>query len=219
MELSFNADLISSIMIVFLSGFVVSLGPCCLPSVIFVGAYVTGKKDISKWQSFLIALSFVAGMVIILTGFGLLAGELFSYFEQGGIFYYSVAAVLLIMGLWQMGVLEIHLPFTQKTENIKVKSQYLKAFIIGIPFGIIASGCTLPITFGILTYASAKGSAFIGALLMFSYSIGKSIPAILVGTFSGFLMKLKFVTKYYNIVQMAMGCILIVLALYFIWIA
>lgn len=219
MALDFNADLISAIIIVFLSGFLVAVGPCTLPSIVFVGAYVTGKKDITKRQSFLVALSFVSGMVIILTGLGFLAGEILSNIEPGSIFYYSMAIILVIIGLWQIGVLEIHIPFIIKTEKIKVKSEYLKAFLIGIPFGVIASSCTLPITFGVLTYAAAKGSAFIGGLLMFSYSVGKSIPVILVGTFGGFLKNVRFFTKHYNIVQIVMGFILIALALYFIWIA
>lgn len=219
MELSFDADLISAIIFVFISGFLVALGPCTLPSIVFVGAYVTGKTDISKKQSFLISLSFVSGMVIILTAFGLLAGEIFSNIDPGGLFYYIIAAILVFMGLWQIGVFEIQLPFCAKPENIKVKSEYLRSFLIGIPFGVIASGCTLPITFSILTYASAKGSAFFGAILMFSYSIGKSIPAILAGTFGGFLKNIKFITKHYNIVQFIMGCTLIGLAIYFIWTA
>ena len=89
--------------------------------------------------------------------------------------------------------------------------------MIGIPFGISASPCSMPITASVLAYSALKGSAIYGMLLMFTYSIGRSIPLLVVGTFTGLLNNLKFLSKYQETIEKASGVILILLALYFIW--
>ncbi|WP_416358851.1 cytochrome c biogenesis protein CcdA [Desulforamulus putei] len=40
---------------------------------------------------------------------------------------------------------------------------------MGIPFAIIASPCTTPITATVLAYAAAKGSMWYGFSLLFTY--------------------------------------------------
>ena len=52
---------------------------------------------------------------------------------------------------------------------------------------------------------------------MFTYAIGRSIPLLVVGTFTGILKNLKAIAKYQSIIEKVAGAILILLAIYFIW--
>jgi cytochrome c-type biogenesis protein len=54
-------------------------------------------------------------------------------------------------------------------------------------------------------------------LLMFTFAIGRSVPLLVVGTFTGLLKNMKVLVKYQNIIEKVAGVILIILAGYFIW--
>ncbi|PIU29322.1 MAG: hypothetical protein COT09_01395, partial [Candidatus Hydromicrobium americanum] len=56
-----------------------------------------------------------------------------------------------------------------------------------------------------------------GMLLMFTFAIGRSIPLLLVGTFTGLLKNMKVLVKYQNIIEKVAGAVLILLSVYFIW--
>jgi cytochrome c-type biogenesis protein len=69
----------------------------------------------------------------------------------------------------------------------------------------------------VLAYSAIKGSVFFGMLLMFTFAIGRSIPLLIVGTFTGLLKNMKVLVKYQNIIEKVAGVILILLACYFMW--
>ena len=220
MGLDLSAGLLAAMGVSFVSGLVLAFAPCCFPSVILMGAYVTGKKELSRKQGFFISLCFVSGMILILTTLGLLTGGFAGFIKQSPIFFYVIAAMLIVMGFWQLGIVD--LSFMQRGTNpqvYKFKSVYLKAFLMGLPFGITASACTLPITFSILSYAAIKGNFLFGALLMFILAIGKSIPTVLVGTFSGLVKQFRAFSKYHYIIEKIAGVAMIGVAVYLIWIA
>lgn len=52
---------------------------------------------------------------------------------------------------------------------------------------------------------------------MFVFAIGRSIPLLVVGAFTGILKDLSAVAKYQHIIEKVSGVILIGLAGYFIW--
>ena len=52
---------------------------------------------------------------------------------------------------------------------------------------------------------------------MFTFAIGRSIPLLLVGTFTGILKNIKAFLKYQSIIEKVGGTIMILLAAYFIW--
>ncbi|NSW90623.1 MAG: hypothetical protein HPY74_08105 [Firmicutes bacterium] len=54
--------------------------------------------------------------------------------------------------------------------DFKKRSGFIDAFLLGIPFGISAlPPCTMPITASVLAYSATRGSALLGAVLMFTY--------------------------------------------------
>ena len=212
-----DATLIGTLAIVFATGFLSGLSPCTLPAVVFITAYVSGEKISSKRQGFTLSLVFILGIAFMLSLLGLFAGLLGKIIANTQILYYIIAAILLIMGLWLLKVFKFNPNYSFSKISPKKGSGILGAFLFGIPFGIAASPCTLPITLSVLAYSALKGSLFFGMLLMFTFAIGRSIPLLVVGTFTGLLKNIKVLVKYQKTLEKVAGVILILLAVYFIW--
>ena len=216
-SLNANTTLVATLAIVFATGFLSGLSPCTLPTVVFITAYVSGEKVNSKKRGFILSLVFVLGIAFMLSLLGVFAGYMGKIIASEQILNYIIAAILLIMGLWLLKVFKFNPSYNFSKLTPKKGSGILGAFLLGIPFGISASPCTLPITLSVLAYSAIKGSIFFGMLLMFTFAIGRSVPLLVVGTFTGLLKNMKVLVKYQNIIEKVAGVILIILAGYFIW--
>jgi cytochrome c-type biogenesis protein len=220
MNLTAEMSLIGILTIVFFTGLLGGLSPCTLPTAAFVVAYVSGKQNNTRQKAFTISLFFILGIAFMLSILGVFAGILGNILLRANILNYIIGFILIVMGLWLLKV------FNFSSSNSKLDkynpergSGALGAFILGIPFGISSSPCTMPITASVLAYSATKGSAVYGLIIMFTYAIGRSIPLLLVGTFTGLLKNLKILSKHQEFIEKISGGILIVLALYFIWTA
>lgn len=218
MNLSPDANLAVTLLVIISTGLLSGLSPCTLPTIIFVTAYVTGRQDYSKKKGFVLSLAFVLGIAFILAVLGVFAGMAGKFLMNTRLLNYIIAIILITMGLWLLKVIDINIGGgLMERLSPKKGSGMLGAFLLGIPFGISASPCTMPITASVLAYSATKGSALIGAILMFTYAIGRSIPLLIVGTFTGMLSNLQKFSKYQTRIEMASGVILLALAMYFIW--
>jgi len=216
-NLDANTTLIATLAIVFSTGFLSGLSPCTLPTVVFITAYVSGEKVNSKKRGFILSLAFILGIAFMLSLLGVFAGFMGKIIASEQILNYIIAAILLIMGLWLLKVFKFNPNYSFSKISPKKGSGIVGAFLLGIPFGIAASPCTLPITLSVLAYSAIRGSVFFGMLLMFAFAIGRSIPLLVVGTFTGLLKNMKALSKYQSIIEKIAGVILILLAAYFIW--
>ncbi len=217
MAIDVNANLITILFFVFSTGLISGLSPCTLPTVTFVAAYVNGKQNYSKKSGFIISLAFTLGIAFMLSTLGLFAGAIGAILKDVKVVNYVISFILLVMGLWMLKIFEFD--FNNKRFNILPQkgSGIAGAFLLGIPFGISASPCTLPITASMIAYSAEKGNMIYGMLLMFIYAIGKSIPLILVGTFTDLLKNVQILSKYQERIEKISGGMLILIALYFIW--
>ncbi|WP_159431798.1 cytochrome c biogenesis CcdA family protein [Desulforamulus putei] len=80
-----------------------------------------------------------------------------------------------------------------------------KVFLLGIPFAIIASPCTTPITATVLAYAAAKGSMWYGFSLLFTYAMGRSIPLLAAGTCTSVLKNASKFDGFSRVIQKISG--------------
>ena len=216
-NLSVDATMLATLAIVFSTGFLSGLSPCTLPTVVFITAYVSGEKVNSKKRGFILSLVFILGIAFMLSLLGVFAGYMGKIIANEQILNYIIAAILLVMGLWLLKIFKFNPNYSFTKISPKKGSGILGAFLLGIPFGIAASPCTLPITLSVLAYSAIKRSVFFGMLLMFTFAIGRSIPLFIVGTFTGLLKNMKVLVKYQNIIEKVAGVILILLACYFMW--
>ena len=216
-NLNADATLLATLAIVFATGFLSGLSPCTLPTVVFITAYVGGEKVNFKKRGFILSLAFILGIAFMLSLLGIFAGFIGKIIANAQILNYIIAAILLVMGLWLLKVFKFNPRYSFSKLTPKKGSGILGAFLFGIPFGIAASPCTFPITLSVLAYSAIKGSILFGMLMMFTFAIGRSIPLLAVGTFTGLLKNMKVLVKYQNIIEKVAGAILILLAGYFIW--
>jgi len=141
---------------------------------------------------------------------------------MGGLFleskalWYIIAGILIFMGANLLGLLSFP-GLTGTTLKTPKNRGLLGAFMLGIPFAFAASPCTTPVTASVLAYAAVKGSAFYGFLLLFLYAVGRSIPLLLAGTFTGVLKSLQGMGRWNDVLQKVSGMVLIVLGLWFLW--
>lgn len=220
MQLASDANLIIVLVSVFSIGFVAGLSPCTLPTVVFVTAYVSGQKDYSKSRGFILSLAFVMGIAVMLSLLGAFAGLISKQLVNTTVLNYFIAFLLILMGLWMLKVINFDGSSMMINRFMpKKNSGIVGAFLLGIPFGIAASPCTLPITASVLAYSATKGSALYGLIIMFFYALGRSIPLLVVGTFTGIIKNVEFFAAYQSKFERIAGVALIFLGLYFIWIA
>ena len=212
--------------VIFGLGIVSGLSPCSLPTVALVVNYVSKSASNSKMAGFLISLSFVMGMAFVLTALGFVSGYAGTILTEGGsIFskgtvatrtFISLVFVLFIaLGLWMLRIIKLNGFNFMGSLNVKKESGMQGAFLLGLPFGLVASPCTFPVTVGVLLYAATR-SAFPAMALMFVYTVGRSIPILIAGTSTGFLKRLNGFSKWQNVIEKTGGIVMILIGVYFL---
>jgi cytochrome c biogenesis protein CcdA len=155
------------------------------------------------------------GLSLTMAVMGVITSAIGSLLTDYEVINYIAAFISLLMGLTLLGIISIDLPGFKGTE--RDYKGFLGAFLLGIPFAIVASPCTMPITATLLTYTAVKGNLLFGAIFMFLYSIGRSIPLLLAGTFTGFLKRIQKFESLSVKIQKLSGVILLLLGFYLWW--
>ena len=215
-----NASLLAFVL-VFLGGVVTSLGPCNVATIPLIMGYVGGSSNLSRFRSFSLSLAFAIGLALTFMLLGVFAALI------GGLvgaattwWYYLVAGICFLIGLNMLGVLQINLPlaFGGFRERIGLKG-IPGALALGLVSGLVASQCATPVLAAILTYVMAKGALLYGAGLLFVYALGRGVPVVLAGTFTGALKSFQKLGHWSNVIEKVSGVIVIGVGLYFLWIA
>ena len=205
-----------SLLAVLAAGFLSGLSPCTLPTAVMVVAYVGGYDNSSRLKGFILSLSFVLGLSLTLAVTGAVVSMLGGLFLGSKTVWYIAALVVVIMGLNLLELLKLPVPVINLT-GIKKGSGVIGAFLLGIPFAIIASPCTTPVTATVLAYAATKGSVFYGFILLFAYAIGRSVPLVIAGTFTSVIKNVAKFGRISEIVQKISGLALVALGFYLLY--
>lgn len=193
----------------FAAGLIVAFSPSSVPMIPVLMGYVLKPSGCSKSRSIALSSGFVLGMVfinvllgIIFTTVGAAAGKIF-----GPSWNLVISLLLLIMGLQVLGVLRLRLPQFNFSGN-EVTS-FFGAFLLGIPFVLSLCPFCVPIQLTILTAAAATQQVWYGGLLLLFFGLGRGLPLLLVGQFSGFLAKAGFITRHNAQLQKVSGLVFI----------
>lgn len=209
-------------LLVFLGGIVTSIGPCNVAMIPLVVAFVGGSPDLSKGRSFALSGVFVLGFSITYVILGMTAALVGGLI--GGTFpvwYYVVATVCLVIGLQMLGIINLPVPdwFGRLREKVALKG-LPGALLLGLVSGLVASQCATPVLAAIVTYVLASKSALVyGAVLLFIYALGRGLPVVLAGAFTGALKHLHALGRWSHHIERASGVVMLAVGLYFMWIA
>ena len=207
--------------LVFLGGVLTSLGPCNVATIPLIVGFVGGSPDLPRRHAFTISLAFALGLAITFMALGIIAALV------GGLigantswWYYLVAAICFVIGLQMLGVIHLNLPmwFSGLREKVGLKG-IPGALVLGLISGLVASQCATPVLAAILTYVMAKGALLYGAVLLFVYALGRGVPVVLAGTFTGVLKNFHKLGRWNDWIEKASGVIVLAVGFYFLWIA
>lgn len=210
-------------LLVFLGGIVTSIGPCNVAMIPLVIGFVGGSgQALGRGRSFALSLTFAVGLAITFMLLGLVASLIGGL--MGGtsrVWYYVVAAVCVLIGLSMLGV--FHLPEVPGVGRLRERIHLRGlpgALALGLISGLVASQCATPVLAAILTYVMSQDGALIyGAALLFVYALGRGVPIVLAGTFTGALKQLQSFGRWSPLIERASGVVIIGVGLYFLWIA
>lgn len=207
--------------LVFLGGVITSIGPCNLAMVPLIMAYVGGQEEVSRARSFWLSLFFTFGSATTFMLLGIIIALIGGIFGSAqSILYYIVAAVCLIIGLNLLKVINLQFPgLTGLQSRYKPKQGLVGAFFLGMVLGLAGSQCGTPILFAILSIVMLKGNIAYGAALLFFYALGRGVPVVAAGTFTGVLKNMPVIEKWSAALEIVAGIVLLALGIYFLWIA
>lgn len=210
-----------ALILVFAGGVVTSIGPCNMAMIPLIIGYVGGSRDLSRGRSFVLSATFATGLAITF----MLLGVVVSF--VGGLvgaghqwFYYIVAGVCILIGLHLLGLIHLPMPDFLAEQRQKMKWRGAPgALALGLVSGLVSSQCATPVLAAILTYVMAEGAMAYGALLLFIYALGRGVPIVAAGTFTGALKQLRTFGRWSSVIEKVSGVIIIGVGLYLVWLA
>lgn len=207
-------------LLVLLGGAITSIGPCNLAMVPAIMAYVGGQTEINRGRSFWLSLFFTLGSAstfMLLGVFIALVGGIFGSAQS--ILYYIVAAVCILVGMSLLHLFQINLPWFSALQQYSPRQGLFGSYTLGMVLGLAGSQCGTPILLAILSIVMLKGNIAYGAALLFFYALGRGVPVILAGTFTGILKNMPLIARWSEVMEKFAGLVLLGLGMYFLWIA
>lgn len=211
-----------------LAGLLSFLSPCVLPIVPFYLSYLSGvgmnqisaQAEVSaavRLRAFLAACCFALGVITIFMGLGATAtafgGLVREYFD---ILRWVAAAIIIVMGLHFLGVIRIGILYRQfradagDSNNVSL----IGAYVIGLAFAFGWTPCVGPVLAAILFTAAGQETSGQGALLLFAYGLGMTLPFVAAALFIDPFMKwMARFRRHLGLVEKLMGVLLIIFGL------
>jgi len=208
-------------LLVFLGGVLTSIGPCNLSMVPVIIGYVGGQQNLTKAKGFWLSTFFTLGSSLTFMLLGVVAATVGGLFgTESKILHWFVALVCFAIGLSLLGALKVNFDFMARLQPKRVAvTGLIGAFLLGLVVGLAGSQCGTPVLVAILGIVMAKGKLAYGASLLFAYGLGRGVPVILAGTFTGVIKALPAMERWTGWMNRAAGVVLIAVGLYFVWIA
>ena len=205
----------------FAAGIGLTFTPCVLPLIPILSSVIAGQgESVTKSKAAWLATIYVLGTAVTYAAIGAVAGatgdQLQAYFQNAwaiGI----MAALFFVMSLSMFGLFDIQMPsfiqsrMAQTSQGIKGGSSPM-VFGLGMLSALIVGACVSPILISFLSIAIARGSASLGALIMFAMALGMGIPLILLGMGAGHL--LPKAGMWMDKVKYVFGVMLVAVAIY-----
>ena len=200
-----------SIGIIFLAGLLTSLTPCMLSMLPITIGYIGGYEAKSRLQAAAQSTWFALGLATTLAGLGIIAATLGKVYGQIGIGLPIVVSIIaILMGLNLLEALPLQLPDWGSTEWISQElPQSVRAYCIGLSFGLVASPCSTPVLASLLGWVASTKDLVLGAALLLSYTAGYVTPLILAGTFTASIKKIIEIRRFSGWINPVSGALLV----------
>ena len=207
--------------LLFGAGVLTSLTPCIYPMIpITVGVIsgTAGEKP-TRRRTVALTLTFVTGLAMFYAVLGLLAGltgQLFGTISASPWARLAIGNLLLVFGLAMLDVIPVKIPARLTGWASRMEGGSIPAvFLLGATSGIVAAPCGAPAFAAVLTWVAGTGSAFLGFIYLFVFSLGMTALLVVVGLSSGALSALPKSGSWMVWVKRIAGLIMILVAEYY----
>ena len=215
-----------NLVVAFTSGIVSFFAPCVVPLLPAYVGYVSGvslqelQKEggvrLYRKQLIFSSIAYMLGFSVIFVILGTTAAGLGSIFREQEVFIQRAGGILVMLfALSFMGLFKI--PFLSSLHQLTLPKWasslgYGRAFLVGVVFATAWTPCVGAVLGAILTLAAASGTASAGAVMLFVYSLGISIPFMVISlTIVQAPAVLKVITRYLGVVTKLAGVLLFVI--------
>jgi cytochrome c-type biogenesis protein len=207
--------------LLFAAGLATSLTPCIYPMIpvtagILGGAGATSR---SRGRTLALTLSYVVGLALVYASLGLLAGltgSLFGTVSSNPWAYFAMGNFLLLFALALLDVFTLQAPARLLAWASRLGGGSLGGvFLLGATSGLVAAPCGAPAFAAVLTFVGTTGSAVLGFLYLFVFSLGMTALLAAVGLSSGLVGVLPRSGPWTVWVKRAGGVLLLAMAEYY----
>jgi cytochrome c-type biogenesis protein len=214
-----------AIPILFAGGVLTSLNPCIYPMIPVTAAIVGGSNlgtGQSKMRTFALTMTYVAGLALLDSVLGLIAGmtgTLFGSISTNPWLYFAMANLLVLSALMMLDVIPVPIPqaLLARAANAGTAGRFSGAFGMGAVSGLVAAPCGAPIMASVLTWVTQTKSATLGFLYLFSFSLGMCALLVAVGLSSGALARLPRSGVWMNWIKKGFGVLMLGVAEYYLF--
>ena len=203
------------------AGVLTSLTPCIYPMIPISAAVISGTtgEQAPRLRTIGLTLTYVLGLALLYATVGLIAGltgSLFGTIAASPWTRFAIGNLLLVFALAMWDVIPISAPTgLVRWANSLGGGSYPAVFLLGATSGIVAAPCGAPAFAAVLTWVSTTGSAVLGFLYLFVFSLGMTALLVVVGVFSGTLARLPRSGRWMVWMKRIAGLIMLLMAEYY----
>jgi thiol:disulfide interchange protein DsbD len=207
--------------VLFAAGLATSLTPCVYPMIPITAGILggAGATGITRRRTAMLTGAYVGGLALVYALLGLLAGltgSLFGTVASSPWAYFVTGNLLLVFGLALLDVFTVNVPqgLAGWAGRLGASSPGA-AFVLGAASGLVAAPCGAPAFAAVLTFVAGTGSAILGFIYLFVFSLGLTALLVAVGLSSGLLAALPAAGRWMLWVKRAGGVLLLLMAEYY----
>jgi cytochrome c-type biogenesis protein len=221
LEAALSDQPLAASLALFVAGLATSLTPCVYPMIPITAGILggVGAVERSRGRTLALTLVYVLGLALVYSVLGLLAGlsgTLFGSVSSSPWALLIMGNLLLVFGLGLLDVFTVNAPGRLMAWSGRLAADStLGVFALGATSGLVAAPCGAPAFAAVLTFVSTTGSALLGFLYLFVFSLGLTALLVGVGLFSGTLAALPRAGKWMLWIKRAGGVLLLLMAEYY----
>jgi cytochrome c-type biogenesis protein len=205
----------------FVAGLATSLTPCVYPMIPITAGILGGggTERRSRGRTVSLTLAYVFGVALVYSLLGLIAGlsgTLFGTVSSNPWALFLMGNLLLVFGLALLDVFTVEAPARIAAWAGRISGNSIGGvFALGATSGLVAAPCGAPAFAAVLTFVSTTGSAALGFLYLFVFSLGLTALLVIVGLSSGRLAALPRSGRWTLAVKRFGGVLLLGMAEYY----